>query len=165
MENYVHIIEHYNKTKSGTDTFDQLCKLHTVARATKRWPVRFLFGMLDQAIVNSRILHISKLVAAEEEEQKKKTARECYQQVAFIYLRLDGDVSLRQGTRKGIEKILNINQPSSQNDSRPVSEKHQRCALCPRKDDHKTQALCPSCMRAMCDKHRIYMCYDCGGVE
>ncbi|XP_066583594.1 piggyBac transposable element-derived protein 4-like [Prorops nasuta] len=49
-------ILHYNDTKGGTDTFDQLCHAYSVARRTNRWPMRIFFGMLVQAAVNSRIL-------------------------------------------------------------------------------------------------------------
>lgn len=33
----------YNRTKGGTDTFDQLCHEYTTARGTRRWPKRFFF--------------------------------------------------------------------------------------------------------------------------
>lgn len=50
------IISFYNKTKAGVDTFDQMCGNYTTARATKRWPMRIFYGMLDQSGVNSNIL-------------------------------------------------------------------------------------------------------------
>jgi len=50
------IILHYNDTKGGTDTFDQLCHTYTVTRRTNRWPMRIFLGMFDQAAVNSRIM-------------------------------------------------------------------------------------------------------------
>lgn len=50
------IILYYNKMKGGTDVFDKLCHAYTTARGTKRWPMRFFFGMLDQSHVNARIL-------------------------------------------------------------------------------------------------------------
>jgi len=50
------IVMFYNSTKDGTDTFDQLCKSYTTARITNRWPMRFFYGLLDQAGINAFIL-------------------------------------------------------------------------------------------------------------
>ncbi|XP_043279325.1 piggyBac transposable element-derived protein 4-like [Venturia canescens] len=38
------IVLHYNITKGGTDTFDQLCHSYTTARGMRRWPLRFFSG-------------------------------------------------------------------------------------------------------------------------
>lgn len=57
--NKPNIILHYNKTKGGTDSFDQLCHSYTVTHRTDRWPVRIFYGMLDQAAVNARIPLVS----------------------------------------------------------------------------------------------------------
>ncbi|XP_018404606.1 PREDICTED: piggyBac transposable element-derived protein 4-like [Cyphomyrmex costatus] len=47
----------YNKTKCGTDVFDQLCGNYSCARRSNRWTMRFFLGMLDQASVNASILY------------------------------------------------------------------------------------------------------------
>lgn len=47
----------YNRTKGGTDLFDQFCHRYTTARKAYRWPLRVLYGMLDQSAVNSCILY------------------------------------------------------------------------------------------------------------
>lgn len=47
----------YNKNKGGTDTFDQKVKLYTVARRTRRWPLRVFYSILDFANVNANILY------------------------------------------------------------------------------------------------------------
>lgn len=60
----------YNKTKGGTDVFDKLCHAHTTARATNRWPMRFFFGILDQAQVNARILYTCKYAEANDSNMK-----------------------------------------------------------------------------------------------
>ncbi|KAG6465263.1 hypothetical protein O3G_MSEX015034 [Manduca sexta] len=52
------IIDDYNATKGGVDTFDKMIHNYTTARSTRRWPLRFFFGMLDQAGVNSMILYV-----------------------------------------------------------------------------------------------------------
>ncbi|XP_066583769.1 piggyBac transposable element-derived protein 4-like [Prorops nasuta] len=41
------MISFYNSTKSGTDTFDQMCHEYTTARKTRRWPVRVFFDVIS----------------------------------------------------------------------------------------------------------------------
>jgi len=50
----------YNSSKSGTNSFDQLVHLYSVARKTSRWPKRMLFGVLDMAGINAVTLHVTK---------------------------------------------------------------------------------------------------------
>ncbi|XP_022909074.2 piggyBac transposable element-derived protein 4-like [Onthophagus taurus] len=163
------IISHYNTTKGGTDVFDKLCHSYTVSRGTKRWPLRFFFGMLDQAAVNSRILHTCHKMNDSEKANERLSGRESQKQIAFYLLkpqlqrRLETP-SLRVGIRKSIESILSIDSTPTQ-EHRSTFEKRVRCALCDRKKDHKTKAKCPSCSRAMCDDHRAYLCIDCAGVQ
>ncbi|XP_071055485.1 piggyBac transposable element-derived protein 4-like [Onthophagus taurus] len=51
------IIEFYNSTKGGVDTFDQMAHNYTVSRKTRRWPLRYFYGMLDQAAINAFVLY------------------------------------------------------------------------------------------------------------
>lgn len=66
-KNKLNAILHYNKTKGGTDTFDQLCHVYTTSRTTLRWPLRFFFGILDQVQVNARILYVCKINNVQEQ--------------------------------------------------------------------------------------------------
>ena len=45
----------YNMTKGGTDMFDQLCNTYSVARQTRRWPLRLWFALMDQAMILYRL--------------------------------------------------------------------------------------------------------------
>ena len=51
------IIEFYNATKGGVDTFDQMCSVNFCSRKTRRWPLCILYGMLNAANVNSYIIY------------------------------------------------------------------------------------------------------------
>ncbi|XP_072392144.1 uncharacterized protein [Diabrotica undecimpunctata] len=51
------IILFYNSTKGGVDTFDQMCHVKTVARKTRRWPLRVFYGMLDGDRVTIMLLY------------------------------------------------------------------------------------------------------------
>lgn len=160
------VILHYNQTKGGTDVFDKLCHAYTTARATKRWPMRFFFGMLDQSSVNARILYTCKHVSHSNE---KLSATKALKQLVFHlvepFLREKlQNPTLRTDIRKGIEMILGIRIPQP-GDSRTVMEKRTRCGLCDYKVDRKTKMLCQSCQRPMCDEHRAYVCNDCVGYD
>lgn len=165
--NKPNIILHYNETKGGTDCFDQLCHSSTVSRKTNRWPLRVLFGMLDQAAVNARILLKCKRVNSGDD--RSVTAISCLQNLALYlvtpHLRQRYTMgTIRTELKLGIAGILGLNTPQS--DTQRIHLPHKkRCLLCNRKQDKKTKTACPSCKRPMCDEHRTFMCVDCNGVE
>lgn len=162
------IILHYNKTKGGTDTFDQLCHSHTVTRRTNRWPMRYFYGMLDQAAVNARILLQCSLVNTG--VSVKTRASECLKNLAFHLMKplledRSQNPAIRSDVKMGIRCLLSRNAPTTvQNEeARPRLKKQARCQCCPRNKDRKTTMQCPVCLRAMCDEHRAYFCTECGG--
>ncbi len=53
------IVNFYNSTKGGVDTFDQLMHTYSVTRKTRRWPLRYFYGILDQAGINGGVLYQS----------------------------------------------------------------------------------------------------------
>lgn len=165
-KNKPEMILFYNKTKGGTDVFDKLCHAHTTARATNRWPMRFFFGMLDQAQVNARILYTCKYAEANDANMKLSVSAAIKQLVLALvtpYLRDKlKNGTLRSDIRKAIKLILDDTSAEPQ-EKRPQLEKRVRCALCPYKNDKKTKMQCPSCLRSMCDDHRAYICNDCAG--
>ena len=163
-KNKPEVILHYNQTKGGTDVFDKLCHAYTTARATKRWPMRFFFGILDQAQVNARILYACKYTGMNE-TSKKISAQDAIKQLVLHlvtpYLRNKlKNRSLRSEIRKGIQLILDDKSTAPECD-RPTLGKRARCAHCPREKDKKTKILCRSCCRPICDDHRAYVCNDC----
>lgn len=74
------VILHYNETKGGIDNFDLLCHNYNTSRATRRWPMRYFFGILDQAMVNARILDT---IMKRNLKQKSRKAKECLEQVIY----------------------------------------------------------------------------------
>ena len=157
------VILYYNKHKGGTDVFDKLCHAYSTTRSTKRWPMRFFFGMLDQASVNARILYSCKYL---DDPSKKLSAKNALNQVTMHLIKPQllerlKTPNLPVSLRKGFETILGIKCPLAPNDERPNLKKRLRCGLCNYKQDRKTNNQCPSCKRPMCDTHRVYMCNDC----
>ena len=61
------IVNFYNATKAGVDTLDQLVRLYTVRRKTKRWPLVIFYNMLDIACYNSLVICCEKF-----QEYKRK---------------------------------------------------------------------------------------------
>jgi len=39
----------------------------------------------------------------------------------------------------------------------------QRCSVCPRKEDKKTNVACSSCQAPICEEHRLNFCHSCVG--
>lgn len=162
------IILHYNSTKGGTDTFDQLCHAYTVSRRTNRWPMRIFFGILDQAAVNARILLKCSQVNAN--INKKLSAAECLHRLSrhllipHLQQRVNNPL-VRTSIRVGIKVILNMDLPAVVTNERRRLPVQVRCSVCPRKTDKKTKMQCPSCLRPMCDNHREYLCVECAGGE
>ncbi|XP_018405288.1 PREDICTED: uncharacterized protein LOC108781722, partial [Cyphomyrmex costatus] len=107
------IVLHYNETKGGTDCFDQLCHAYSVARRTLRWPMRIFFGMLDQAVVNSRILlNCQKL----KEGQNLITAINCLQS---LHMHLVTPHLQNRMSRETFHWLLIIIGPQLENKSNP----------------------------------------------
>lgn len=152
------IITFYNSTKGGVDTFDQMVHNYTVARKTKRWPLRYFYGMLDQAGINSYILH--NLSTNPDKPTRKVFLNKLGLELSkgFMENRLKGH--LPNELRKDIEVILNINQQDK--DELPVKKvKSARCHLCPRIKDRKTKICCVSCNKPVCTDHRVDLCISC----
>ncbi|KAL7294239.1 hypothetical protein TKK_0012255 [Trichogramma kaykai] len=160
------IVRYYNLNKGGTDTFDKLCHSYTTAGRTSRWPMRYFLGILDQAIVNARILYACKL--KNDDKSHKVTAIECLEKLhlflAKAYLeRRYATVTLRLDVRLGIAGILNKDVKGSNSLMNVDLEAPQRCVSCTRKEDRKSRKGCSSCKRPICSYHRFILCNDCSG--
>lgn len=137
------IILHYNSTKGGTDCFDQLCHSYTVTRRTNRWPMRVFFGMLDQAIVNARILWKCKQEATN--MRVPSTAIICLEKIyidlitPYLSQRYE-TVTLCKDLKIGIAAILNKDIQDLPYKRNHLA-KRLRCAFCERQDDRKTNEI------------------------
>jgi len=57
IENKPEIVSYYNNTKAASNKFVQLCHENTVNETICNLPIRVIYGMLDQAVVNSFVLY------------------------------------------------------------------------------------------------------------
>ena len=167
INNKPKIIHHYNGTKGGTDCFDQLCHSYTVTRRTNRWPMRVFYGMLDQAVVNSRILLTCKLksIGSNEKYSAVKCLELLSQYLMKPYLKKRYElVTLRRDLKVGIAGILGLDSHKEASYERVKLLKRARCADCSRNSDKKTKEAFASCERPICDEHRLFFCQSCVGM-
>lgn len=172
------IIDFYNHTKTGTDTFDMLCGTYTTARGTRRWTMRVLYGMLDQAGYNAQILYLYSPATKQEDRPRlirrkflKDLSLELMKPLLFERLTIP---QIRSSVRALIKMVLGLDEEGpvsvrscNQYDDPNLDEslyklpKVARCALCSRKDDVKTTHKCPNCNRPTCNRHRVKICVEC----
>lgn len=162
------MIEFYNKTKGGTDSFDFKCHQYTTTRKTSRWPVRFFYGMLDQANVNSPILYT--LSGNNPEMKRIDYAMELAMQLIkpALAARL-ATPTLTLKLRNMIEDFVDAKDIPEDMDIRHEfvcnkMSKQKRCNLCPSSLDRKTYYKCLKCNKAMCREHVAKICCDCGNT-
>ena len=51
------VVNYYNESKGGADTFNYMMKLRSTHRKTLRWTVRYFYGLLDFAGINAYVIH------------------------------------------------------------------------------------------------------------
>lgn len=156
------IIEFYNSTKGGVDTFDQMVHCYTVARKTRRWPMRFFYGMLDQAGVNCMILF--RLATKKDKIIRRKFLAELGLQLAQPHMKRRLDKNLPKELKQDIADVLNINSDKVEQEFQELPrklQKHSRCHLCPRSHDKKSKIVCAKCSKAVCPDHRKNVCNSC----
>lgn len=151
------IVVFYNQTKSGVDTYDQLCHAYSTARRTRHWPMRMFFGILDQSAVNANILYGLR------EGNKKMQRGDFLEELAFALLKpfLQKRLSnrkIRRSIRQTITFILELPVLVTPRRTPAVRD---RCYICDRAKDHKTNMVCTECDRPICDEHRIMICLQC----
>jgi len=152
------IILFYNSTKGGTDTFDQLCHAYTATRSTRRWPLRYFYGMLDQGGVNAYVLFLLKNPDA---RLKRSTFLFDlgYSMVEPLMKRRFELTSLRRSLKIAIKDVLGGSTPPYQ--ARDLLPRRIRCSVCDRSHDHKTRVKSYSCSTPICSVHQVYLCEDC----
>ena len=155
------IINFYNSTKGGVDTFDQMVHTYSVSRKTRRWPLRYFYGILDQAGVNSGVLF--QMV----KRNREKCIRRHYlfelgMQLARPHMERRLTKNLTKKLSSSIRTILGMEEENiAAVPPPPKLAKQTRCALCPRIKDIKTKTACSKCHKPVCNTHRVEICSEC----
>lgn len=158
------IVELYNLTKGGVDVLDKLCHDKTTKRKTRRWPLRYFYGVLDIAAVNTYVLY--KLNRAEEyfpkdarnyflkklAEGLTKTHMEKRWQNKYIPKELRLTIGKLLGKEEKVLGKTNVQQ-----------QKRKRCQFCDSSKDRKGNFFCNTCNACVCGEHKIISCPNCFG--
>lgn len=147
----------YNSTKGGVDTFDQLCHSKTVARKTRRWPLRIFYGMLDAAGINSFVIFRFKRL--DNSLSRSSFIKNLADALVKDHMKIRAENErLPRKLKQSICDYLRIpcaappqNQPKSA----------RRCDFCPRARDRKGRHICEHCGKNMCAEHQHSICEDC----
>ncbi|XP_060804330.1 piggyBac transposable element-derived protein 4-like [Amyelois transitella] len=168
------IVEFYNQTKGGVDTFDQMCSLASCSRKTRRWPLCMFYGMLNIAFINSYVIYVTNNVEA----NKKPLSRRDYLK-ALHHKLIESHIqkrltipTLQTGLRDSIRQILIIPGSSTSNaileteennapNVPPIQKKRKICALCPSAKRRMTKTSCTKCNKSLCGEHKLDVCHKC----
>lgn len=153
------VVEFYNSTKGGVDTFDKMVHAYSVSRATRRWPLRMFFGILDQAGVNAMVLYTKSRNS--ENMQRRLFLKELGFQLARPHMERRLETQLPRELKANIRKLLGLEDPQQQLGPPAKLAKQARCHLCPRSKDKKVKIVCSMCAQPTCNDHRKDVCNNC----
>ena len=163
------IINFYNKTKGGVDTFDQMCSTYSCSRRTRRWTLCIFYGLLNACCINAFIIHSDNM----KRSNKKPMMRRMF--MRQLALQLIAPWATSRINIKSLSKPLkdiisttfdlettrhpaSVVEPSTSNAAK-------RCNFCPRSKDRKTKRNCLLCHKALCNEHTVPVCSLCYNDE
>lgn len=174
------IINFYNKTKGGVDVMDQTLREYTTQRHTKRWPLSFLYNMLDvSAFAAYTIFYENNTTVPYQTTRRKRFLRNLAEDLCAPII--EERVTNRQVTRlfstktaiesflgRPLETVTYTEQPStstaaSTDGRKPITGSCYLCASLPDKRRRKTRKVCSVCKKPVCDQHTktISKCFPC----
>ncbi|KRZ01763.1 PiggyBac transposable element-derived protein 4 [Trichinella zimbabwensis] len=150
------IVLFYNETKSGVDTLDQLVRVYTCKRRTRRWPMVLWFNTLDCAGIAAYVTWTSKNPEwnAQKSQRRRMFLMECGKHLVDIVLQkraASPPQSLPYTVRKTIESMgtaTSFQQSAASKDEKAIP---RRCVFCGRKGDRKVKTSCITCGKPCCN--------------
>jgi len=124
------IILEYNAIKDGSDTADQMLRMYSTKRMTRRWPMAIFYNMLDTSAQNAFVVWMS-----------LNREREWENNDAFFGNR-EAACSVSYHSNFLGFKSLEVNHGPS---VREPPKKRARCYCCAREKDRKSGIVCASC--------------------
>ena len=154
------IITFYNSTKSGVDTFDQMCSLQSCTRMTNRWSITVFYGMLNAAAVNAFVLY-------HEHKPQNTLKRRLYQKAlamnmikALAQRRLFNS-TLPRGLRFTIRSTFPDLTSTTPAEITRMLPKRKSCHTCRSPRRKRTRYQCRKCGAPVCINHFRVFCKDC----
>ncbi|KRZ47793.1 PiggyBac transposable element-derived protein 4 [Trichinella nativa] len=160
------IVLFYNETKSGVDTLDQLVRVYTCKRRTRRWPMVLWFSTLDCAGLAAYVIWTCKNPDwnARKSQRRRLFLMECGKNLVDIVLQkraASPPQSLPYTVRKAIEQIGTATSTERSEASKEEKHIYRRCVFCGRKRDKKVKSTCISCRKPCCNEHLRSYCEHC----
>lgn len=162
------IVEYYNETKGGVDTFDQMCATYSCSRKTNRWPMCVFYGILNMSVINSWIIYSSN---NNDTDRAIRNQRKYMHDLALELIKPSAYERMMTPTqhrlvKNAIRQVCSISIPHGAALSTAPSAAEQkqppkRCRKCDTKADKKTRFRCYVCQDHVCMNHYIPICYDC----
>lgn len=174
------INKHYNTTKSGVDTMDQMVHEYMTKRKTNRWPFAFFINLLDVSNIAAYTLWCKKFPLWNSKKSNKRNllGEELVQQ---HITRRQETVHLPQSSReaitdyfahvqgvKAVKRKYDYFEKATSSDSSiaaPEPKRH-RCHLCPPAISKMQKQFCSSCYKNVCNSHSTSTrnCFGCRKV-
>lgn len=171
------LIEFYNSTKGGVDTFDQMCSVMTCNRKTNRWPMCIFYDMLNIACINSYIIYCHNVSTLVQKIMSRcNYMKELHSQLVKPWLETRLQMpTMPTHTKTKIQNVLGIGtdveggdrdevQSTSRNESVSTGHnirKRKICGICSYKKRRMTKSICSQCSIAICGEHKIDFCTSC----
>lgn len=153
------LILQYNRTKGGVDTMNQIIRTRTCKRKTRRWTLRYMFGVIDMACHNAFILHKQNGGNMTRFKFLKEIAENLTE--PYMRQRLD-DPRITKKLKASIKIFLNLPpEEEAEVPQQPLGRPPGRCYICPRRADRRAATYCTKCKRGVCGLHRRYVCTNC----
>ena len=154
------VILDYNSCKGAVDTIDQMIASYSCARATRRWPLRLFFHLLDTAALNAFIVWTKNVPSWNSGKNFRR--RLFLTDLAFSLMhehteRRGSVLQLHRSVREAIEDVgVHV-----ERETVPQSASRGRCQLCPTRNQVKSR--CMKCSSFICKDHssRGSLCNQC----
>lgn len=160
-----HIIEYYNATKGGVDSFDQRVRTYSCKRKGNRWPMVLFFNLVDTAGLAAFVVWTTQ--NPEWNEGKRHRRRLFLVELgmalvqAQIERRRDNPRAMQKGVRSAFQALgIPLSLSSLQSEEGEPTRK-QRCHICPREVDRKVKQKCYVCSLPTCSEHSAVHCKNC----
>lgn len=137
-----------------------LIRRHTlsVSRCSRRWPLRVLYGILDQAGINAFTLF---KIANNAQQMKRKTF---LKNLALQLCAAHVNRRLEQGNlwhQLSTKRVADLKKEDDEEEIAGKKLKRSRCYVCPRKKDNKVSTVCKVCKKPVCRSHQKVTCPSC----
>lgn len=159
------MVEFYNSTKGGVDTFDQMCSIMSCSRKTNRWPMCLFYGMINMAIINSYIIYSHNVLDNKKKPlSRREFAKKLHCDLVKEHVTKRLTIHTLQTNLK--RKIQNVLEPEilETPENYKTCNKRSNCKLCPYKNRRMTKSACNFCKKSICGEHKIEVCSSCANL-